>query len=309
MKTIRGLNALPQPLSGSCLALGNFDGLHLGHQALIRGVLEGAKRWGVPSVVLTFDPHPVQVLRPELEFKPLFKRDDLVHQLSKWGVEMVILEPFTPQLAALSAEDFVKGRLVQVLHPKEVVVGQDFAFGKGREGRIETLRLLGSTEGFELFAVPPVMVDGQRVSSSVIREALRMGQPEKAALLLGRPFKVTAKVESGAGRGRGLGIPTANMTIRDVQIPRPGVYVSQVPWEGKSLPAVTNVGIAPTFNSKSTGIRLETHILDQNLHLSGVQLDVEFISYLREERRFDSVQELVVQIRQDIEAARKFRTK
>lgn len=307
MKTIRGLNTLPRPLPGSCLALGNFDGLHLGHQALIRATLEAAKRRGGPSVVLTFDPLPVQVLRPELNFKPLFGREDLVEQLASWGVDYVVLEPFSLELAKLSAEAFVQSILVQHLHPSEVVVGHDFAFGKDRQGSIETLKAQGDQGGFNVNVVPPILLRGERVSSSAIRAALREGRPERAKSLLGRNFKVRGIVESGAGRGQGLGIPTANMTIGDVQIPKTGVYVSQVLWGKDKLRAVTNVGRAPTFHPDSAGIRLETHILDQKLELRGVQLEVEFISYLREERRFDSVQELVSQIHQDIEAARNYR--
>ncbi|MGE0762254.1 MAG: bifunctional riboflavin kinase/FAD synthetase [Bdellovibrionales bacterium] len=294
-----------QGLGGpSVVALGNFDGLHLGHQALIRRVLDLAKAEGLKSVVYTFDPHPVTVLHPEKNHQNLFTRQDLVEQLTWLGVENLILEPFTHAFAKLSPNEFLRQYLIEPLHPRHLVIGQDFAFGNQRQGSIDLLREQSIGGGFQVQVIKPVLVEQALVSSSRIRLALAAGDVVLARKLLGRPFASHGVVITGAGRGRTIGVPTANMQIHDTLLPKRGVYLTKAWVNGLAHPAVTNVGIAPTFNGENAPLWLETHILDQNLGLVGSRLRLEFISYLREEKRFSAVEELVQQIARDIQKAR-----
>lgn len=304
MKVFNGISQLDRPLTSSVVALGNFDGLHRGHQALIERVLELAQDEGLESVVYTFDPHPATVLRPEIGHKPLFSRQDLVDQLQARGIQNLILEPFTAAFAKVSAGEFLQFNLIKPLHPKHIVVGQDFAFGSQREGSLELLREFAPKAHFHVQIIAPVLSDGEAISSSRIRRAVAEGKPELASKLLGRPFSVTGEVITGAGRGRTIGIPTANMRPGVLVLPKLGVYLTRAVLDGKGHAAVTNVGVAPTFHQDSAPIQLETHILDQNLSLVGTALRVEFISYLREEKRFAGRDELVTQIHRDIAKAK-----
>lgn len=305
MQIYPGVEALKAPFSASVLCLGNFDGLHLGHRELVRRTVNEAKTLGFPSVVFTFSPHPVQILAPEKRFRPMFTRADLAEQLTACGVDATIFQPFDTTFAALSPQQFITGYLQRPLHPAHVWIGPDFAFGQGRAGSIEDLKSQGAQLGFAVDVLNAVMVDGDAVSSSRIRQALQEGLLPLVRKLLGRNFSISGQVVSGAGRGRGLGFPTANFTPTEVMVPKRGVYITRT-WVGQvAHPSVTNVGGAPTFQDQPSDPRLETHILDQNLELKGVQIRVEFISYLREERRFDSPADLIHQIHIDVEAARR----
>jgi riboflavin kinase / FMN adenylyltransferase len=292
----------PPPFSVVCI--GNFDGLHRGHQALVDRTTQLAQQLGCPAVVYTFDPHPAQVLFPERGHKALFSREDLAHQLERHHVNIAIFEPFTKSFAALSPERFVADYLVQWLKPRFVVVGEDFNFGNQRSGSVSLLQELAKPLGFAVEVVPPVFWAGEVVSSSRIRRAVQDGNMELAQDLLGRPFSLQGIVQSGAGRGKSIGIPTANLRPPDVILPKRGVYATAVEIEaGKVLPSVTNIGVAPTF-SHTNQVMVETHILDQNLTLLGTALTVHFLSYLREERKFAGVAELTLQIQNDIARAR-----
>lgn len=306
MQVYSGVEALKAPFSGSVVCLGNFDGLHLGHQELIRQTVKSAKDRGLASIVFTFSPHPVRILAPERAFRPLFSRTDLAEQLEKYGVDAVIFQTFNAVFASQSAERFMSDYLERPLHPKLIFVGPDFAFGRGRSGRVADLDRRGQAQGYQVEVLPPILKNGQVVSSSRIRQAVSEGDLVTACELLGRSFYVEGKVESGAGRGQGLGFPTANFTPNDVLTPKRGVYITRVLVDGVAYPSVTNVGGAPTFGDQPSDSRLETHILDQNLALKDVQIRVEFISYLREERRFDSAESLVRQIQADVLAARTY---
>lgn len=308
MKIFLGAQMLGNPWPSSVVTIGNFDGLHLGHQALLhraQALALGATPQ-MPAVVYTFDPHPAQVLFPDRHHKYLFSRQDLIEQLTQHKVDGAVFEPFTLAFSQVEPETFVRDYLVKFLHPRHLVVGQDFNFGHHRAGSVEVLRGLGPQFGFTVDVVEPVECKGQVVSSSRIRQAVAAGEMELAETLLGRPFYLRGHVQKGAGRGQKLGIPTANLTPEDVISPRRGVYVTAAELHpGRWWPAVSNLGVAPTFHSHGH-LTLETHILDQNVSLLGSDLRVHFLSYLREEKRFAGVTELVSQIHQDMMAARTF---
>ncbi len=304
MTIYTGVESMPAELAASVVCIGNFDGLHRGHQMLIAKTLELAQAFRCPSVVFTFDPHPLQVLLPEKDHKSLFSRKFLAEQLRRMHVDITIFQPFTKEFAANAPHDFVTYGLIKPLRPKAIVVGQNFNFGRGRTGSVGLLSQMGAQNGFQVDIISPVHINGEIVSSSRIRKAIQEGGVALAESLLGRPFSVEAPVISGAGRGRTIGVPTANMIIQNVILPKPGVYATMVEYEnGEVVGSVSNLGTAPTF-SNSGEIRLETHILDQKVDLTGTVLRVHFLSYLREERLFSDATELVAQIQRDITQAR-----
>lgn len=304
MTIYTGVKAIPGPLSASVVCIGNFDGLHRGHQALVEKALELAAAHRCPSVVYTFTPHPAQVLAPGSDHKCLFSRKYLEELLRRMGVDILIFEPFTKEFAGLSAPEFVTGHLVAPLHPKAIVVGQNFNFGRGRAGSVALLSQLGPRHGFAVEGIAPVSVNGEIVSSSRIRQAVQAGDMPMVEALLGRPFSIDGTVVTGAGRGRKIGVATANMEIKELIQPKRGVYATYVELAGGArFASVSNLGVAPTF-SRTGELALETHILDQKMDLVGTEMRVHFLSYLREERRFADAGELVAQIQRDIAQAR-----
>lgn len=308
MKLFNGVSELEHSLSSSVVALGNFDGLHLGHRALMQQVCALAAEENLQSVVYTFSPHPASVLNPQTAPKALFSREDLAEQLALLGLEYLILEPFTRSFSKTSAHDFLHDFVLQRLHPKHIVIGENFTFGHQRQGSAEFLREQAPQAHFHLHVIPAVNEGSEAISSSRIRHALLQGQPELARRLLGRPFSMQGTVVAGAGRGRTLGIPTANFFPGSTLVPKEGVYLTRAKVGSEVYPAVTNIGKAPTFHSEDEPVKIETYILDQNLHLLGTPLRLEFISYLREEKRFSGREQLVEQIHHDILTARKLYT-
>jgi riboflavin kinase/FMN adenylyltransferase len=299
------LDSLAPGATSSAVTLGNFDGVHRGHQALVAETVGWARSAHGAAVVLTFDPHPARVLNPSGAKSALMTLDQKAEVLASLGVDRLVVLPFTEALAAMSADDF--GRLVvgEALGATRVVVGQDFRFGRGRAGDVAELTRLGETLGFEVRGIAPVLEDGAPISSSRIRDLLAIGDVVKAAGLLGRPFYVDGVVVRGDGRGRGLGFPTANVAVRNETLPRLGVYACRVriesglaPW-----PAVANLGRRPTFGGGATV--LEAHLLDFEGDLYGREARVEFMNELRGERAFPSALALLEQIRMDVESARR----
>lgn len=290
-------------LSASVLTIGSFDGLHLGHQALIREVVALARTAEMPSVLVTFYPHPSVVLRGR---KPVFymsQPDDKARRIEALGVQHVVIQRFDEELSQVSASEFLD-RLEARIHLRHLCVGEDFALGHGREGNVAFLRREAARRGFELHVVPPVMVGGEIISSTRVREALRSGDVARAASYLGRPFSLTGKVGRGAGRGRALGIPTANLILHEEQaFPGRGVYACYARIDGERRPAVTNVGLRPTFSDDLVSPVVETHLLDWDGDLYDRSIELEFVARLREERSFQGPAELVEQIRADIRRA------
>lgn len=307
MKIFRSLESISNWPQSSVICLGNFDGFHRGHQALIGQLIDLGKGRELSTVVMTFDPHPKTVLRPELDYKALFTREDLFRQLSHLALDMLVLQAFTLEFSKLTPREFFLKYLLP-FKPVDVVVGHDFGFGHNREGSIEVLKELSALYNFNVHLVPPVTIDGQVISTTRIRSFVEQGQMELAREFLGRPFSRSGVVESGAGRGQKLGVATANITFAGLVKPKRGVYVSTVRFDNQQWPAVTNFGVAPTFNSDGQNEIVETHILDQDFDLRKKEIEVDFWRYLREEKKFSNSEELIRQIQNDMAITRQFWT-
>lgn len=291
-------------LRGSWLTIGSFDGVHLGHQALIRELIAGAHAEGFSAVVLTFHPHPAVVLNKRKDFSYLSSPEGKVDLLAGLGVDIVVTHPFNLQVAQISAHDFIL-KLVQNLKMRRLCVGHDFALGRGREGDLPALTCLGDELGYNIDVVEPVKLDGQVVSSSWVRQALSDGDVELAERLLGRPYKIIGEVVHGDSRGRSLGFPTANLEVwADRTLPKPGVYACWANIDGIDYPAVTNVGFRPTFDNQPQRPRVEAHLLDFEGDLYHRTLRLSFIRRLRDEVRFNNIQALIIQMHQDVQEGR-----
>jgi len=286
------------PQKDILLTIGVFDGVHLGHKHLISRLKELARKQGYLSGVITFSQHPQEVLSPRTRLPSLTGIEQRLALLQDEGVDIVIPLPFTPQLADLSPKQFLK-LLKEFLKMKGLVVGPDFALGKDRQGDIETLRRLGREMAFSVTVVPPMTIDGEIVSSTAIRKALAEGDMKQARKLLGRPFRLQGRVVTGDRRGWELGFPTANLEVEPGQaLPAGGVYACRAYIEGKAYPAMTNIGSRPTFGGGEQLI--EAYLLDYNGDLYGHELAIDIIGRLRDEKKFDTAEQLKEQIAQDI---------
>ncbi|MFL6231430.1 MAG: bifunctional riboflavin kinase/FAD synthetase [Pyrinomonadaceae bacterium] len=287
------------------LTLGVFDGLHLGHQLIVRTVVERARIVGAVPTVVTFDPHPRAVLHPESAPPLLQTFDQKIEALGVLGVEQTIVVRFTPEFARVRAAEFLRDVVRERLQAREVYLGCGFAFGHEREGDIELLRRVSGELGFYADEVPEVRLRGQRISSSRIRALLAEGRVNLARRMLGRPYGVEGRVVRGDERGRTLGFPTANLHPQNRVIPRKGVYVTATLIEGAWRRSVTNVGVRPTFGGDGEA-SVETYVLGWQGDLYGDVVRVRFLSRLRAERKFDSVAELKRQIDADVARAESF---
>ena len=291
-------------LPASVLTIGSFDGVHRGHQALIDMMVADARRLGVPAVVLTFFPHPSVVLRGRRPTFYIMTPDEKAGALADLGVDVVITQPFDLALARIAAADFL-ALLRRHLGFRSLWIGEDFSLGHRREGNRLFLEGAARRDGFELHALPPFRMGGEAVSSTRVREALRSGDVARAASYLGRPFALPGKVVRGAGRGRRLGFPTANLDFWDERAyPGVGVYACWVLAGGQRLAAVTNIGLRPTFEDDTQRPIIEAHLLDADLDLYDQEITLVFIERLRDERRFDGPEALREQITRDIGRAR-----
>jgi riboflavin kinase/FMN adenylyltransferase len=289
--------------SRTVATIGNFDGVHLGHRAILARVRQRAQELGGQAVAITFEPHPVKVLRPEVNLPLLTTPDQKLQLLAESGLDAVVILPFTPEFAALPAREFVRRYFCERLKTREVVVGHDYCFGRGREGNIELLKEMGEIHGFTVQVVWAVEVHGAVVSSSLIRALLRLGKVAEANRLLGRPYGVSGQVIQGKGRGaKLLGVPTANILNANELLPASGIYAVWVQRGAVTLPGVANIGTCPTFDNSE--LSLEVHLLEFSGNLYGESLEVQFVARLREEMRFPSLETLAAQIRADIAAAR-----
>ncbi len=290
---------------GCVLTIGNFDGVHLGHRELIRQTLAEAKRLGVPSMVVTFDPHPESLLHPENHFGMLFDRRDQVEIFETLGVDVLLMEPFSREFSELSKEEFYFGWLFPHLKPCKIVVGYDFGFAKKKSGTKEDLVSMAKETRTQVDILPPLKVDEQVISSTLVRELLLQGQVKRAQHLLGRPYYLRGVVIYGDGRGEKLGFPTANIVPTTLFSPKEGVYATQTEIYGESFFSVTNIGKNPTFViGPSNELRIENHILDYHGDLYGKEIRITFVDFLRDEMKFSSKEELVEQIRRDLVRAR-----
>lgn len=305
MRLYRGHLAIDAPVRHAVVTLGNFDGVHLGHQRLMAHIEERAAARGGESVVFTFRPHPVKVLAPLLAPPLITSYDRKLELLGALGLDVVVEEPFDASLAAHSPREFVEEVLCKRLDVEEIVIGYDFTFGRGRAGNVDTLRELGAERGFSVHVEPAFAVNGLVASSTKVREFVLEGRVRGAALLLGRHHTLSGTVVRGAGRGRTIGFPTANLACTDELLPRPGVYACHARLDGEEglHRAVTNIGYAPTFAGKE--LTVEAHLLDFAADLYQRVVTLELVDHLRDERRFSGADALIVQIKQDAENARK----
>ncbi len=289
---------------GSALTIGNFDGVHLGHQKILQGVLERARQSGLMSAVLTFYPHPTRVLRPAEAPALLETLAQRLGAIEAMGIEAALVTQFDAELAEIGPEDFVRRFLVDTMRARSVLIGANFRFGHHQAGDAKSLADLGAHWGFEVAIVPPVVEEGNIVSSTAIRRALRGGNVEQAARMLGRPFSLAGEIRTGTGQGRKLVVPTLNLATEQELLPKDGVYATEAVVEGKTYRAATNIGVRPTFDSARRTV--ESHLFDFREDLTGGKLKVRFRKRLRDEQKFSGPTELRTQVLRDIEQAKEY---
>lgn len=298
-------SALPH-LKSSVLTVGNFDGVHLGHQKLVNELLAQSKNYKAPSVVCTFKPHPRAVLRPQEPHHRLFDYRDQFEVLDSMGVDYLIEEKFSKDFSLMSAEEFLENYIEKIFHPKHLVVGYDFNFGKSRSGNIEYLKQFCQQKNWGLTIVNAFEKDGQIVSSSQIRKLLEHGDLKKAEEYLGRPYYLRGPVRLGYKRGRQLGVPTANLSPEIDFIPRKGVYFTWAYLKDRKIPSITNIGFNPTFENSDSYLKVETHLFDFDEDIYGEHLKIQLLQFHRDEMKFGSFELLKTQIFKDLEQARNF---
>jgi len=304
MRIIRHLRDTPSAYHGSVIALGNFDGMHLGHQTVIRTAIDSANQENTMAAVMTFEPHPVTILRPDQPPYCIASFRSKIEQLQHIGIDAVFAIPFTDHFSKLPAETFIHDILFDALHVRHIVVGYDFIFGYKRSGNAELLKTAAEKAGILFTNVPQVTINGDICASSNIRRYLKEGNIAAANKMLGIPYHLSGKVIKGEQRGRLIGFPTANLSLHQLMRPALGVYAAQVMIEGDPIlhNAVANLGKKPTFNGQNE--LLEVHLLDHQADLYGKRLTVYFKEYLRAERKFDGLAALTAQIQQDANQAR-----
>ncbi len=288
----------------TAMTIGNFDGVHLGHQQILRRVVERAEKSNWMPVVLTFFPHPARVLRPEQAPPLLATLDQRLAAFGAAKIDAALVLNFDRALAQVTAEDFVQRYVVETMRAKAVLVGGTFRFGHRQAGDVNLLRELGKRWGFEVDVVPPVTIDGVAVSSTAVREAVRDGRMEDARKLLGRPYALAGQIRTGTGQGRRLIVPTLNLATDQELLPKMGVYATEVALDGKVYRAATNVGVRPTFDGARTTV--ESHLLDFSESRTSGPMEVRFFTRLRDEKKFSGPEALREQVLKDIERAREY---
>ena len=300
LRSIPELSRLPGPLF---LAIGVFDGMHLGHQAVISTSAEHARSVNGTPVVVTFDPHPEKILRPATAPHLLTSTQHKIGLIRDLGVGHLLIIAFDKRFAATEPEDFVK-QLVKHSKPlREICVGHEWSFGKNRRGNLGLLKKLGAQFDFEVVGIPPVAMNGELVSSTAIRHAVQTGDLRKAAVMLGREYTILGTVVRGDDLGKKIGFPTANLSAHNEQFPPNGVYFAQAMLDGVIYPGVLNLGYRPTVSSEKDRV-LEIHLFDFERDIYGSDLEVRFVRYLRPEKKFESVDMLARQIALDVKQAR-----
>ncbi|MCD6430241.1 MAG: bifunctional riboflavin kinase/FAD synthetase [Deltaproteobacteria bacterium] len=290
------------PPQSQVVAIGNFDGVHLGHRSLFALATARARELGLQAAALTFRPHPLKLLFPERRIFLITSYERKADLIASCGIDNLVIAPFDHQFADLTANDFVENVLVRHLGAAVVIVGDNYTFGRNREGSLSRLQELGRAHGFKVEVAPPCRVDGELVSSTKIREAIMRGEIERASRFLGRPCAIVGRVGRGKGRGRGIGFPTANLVSEVELYPCEGVYAVWVEYQNERYMGVVNIGYNPTF--ADTGLTVEVHIFDFDQDLYGQDLKIIFVEYLRKEKTCSGIEELRQLIATDVERAR-----
>lgn len=305
MKVFCHLDQIIEPFRRAVIAIGNFDGVHIGHQALFHEVIDKAQSIGGTSVAMTFEPHPLRVMKPNNHPPLITLYEQKCELIERTGIDVLICVPFTREFAAQSAEQFVRDLLVRKIGIKAIVVGQDYSFGKNREGDLDLLKSYAPQYGFEVIVagwIKSARAATERISSTKIRELVSEGRMEEAEKMLGRHYQIRGKVVTGRDRGgKVLGIPTANINLNDELCPKTGIYAVTVECEGNQYRGVANIGYSPTFDDHV--FTVEVHILDFNSNIYGKKIRVNFIKRIRDEKKFANITELIDQINLDIAAA------
>ncbi len=286
------------------LTIGNYDGIHIGHQKIIERVVRKAREISGTAMLMTFNPHPLSVLKPDTYTRlitPLHLKKKLIEAS---GIEVMLLVPFDAQFQRLTPEIFIKDILADRLAVKEIIVGYDFKFGKGGAGNVTMLKKLAGTYGFRFETIEAITLDGERVGSNAIRKLIMDGNVEKAAQFLGRPHMIEGVVVKGENRGKWMGFPTINLDTFFELVPKNGVYMTEVELKGRRKPAVTNIGFNPTFGGKK--FLMETHILDFSGNLYGKEVVIYFHKRIRDEMKFSGIDELKERISKDVALAREY---
>lgn len=286
------------------LAIGNFDGMHRGHQEILRRVTNRAQQSGNMAAVLTFDPHPARVLRPGDAPSLLETIDQRLDEFGMMGIEAVLLMKFDAEFARMTADTFSEKVLSETMRARTIFIGENFRFGHRQSGDAKKLAEFGTLMGFDVEIVPPVMIDGSVISSSAIRQAVREGRVEYAAEMLGRPFSLRGEVKTGTGLGRKLIVPTLNLATDQETLPKTGVYATDTAVSGNIYRSVTNVGVRPTFNGAA--VTIESHLFDFNESITSGPMEVRFLKRLRDEQKFSGPEALRDQVLRDIEQAKEF---
>ena len=303
MQVFHGIETIQTKFKNPAITIGNFDGVHMGHQALFRKVKQWAEKLDGESIVVTFDPHPLQVLFPEKAPSFITSHRLKLDLIASCGIDATIVIPFNHEFSQMSAREFVEVILVGKIGARAIVVGNDYRFGHSREGDLPFLRRLGEQYGFTVEIVTVIQMNDTPVSSTSIRQLIANGNIRDANRLLGRPFEVSGTVIEGRKRGLGLGFPTANIRMPAVASPRTGVYVVEAEVDGKRYGGAANLGYNPTFGDVE--LSLETHLFDFNQDIYGRPITIRFIDRLRDERRFSGPEELRLQIQKDVDTARR----
>ena len=306
MKTITDLSEISKPFKDAVITIGNFDGVHIGHQALFHEVIEKADAIGGTSVAMTFEPHPMRFLKHNNHPPLITLYEQKAELIERTGIDVIICIPFTKEFAALTAREFIEDLLIQKIGMKAMVVGEDYRFGKNREGNLELLRTFAGQMNFEVIVADWIKMSRNlpdRISSTRVRELVMAGQMEEAHKMLGRHYQIRGVVVRGRDRGgKLLGIPTANINLHDELCPKTGIYAVTVERQDKQLMGVANIGYSPTFDDHE--LTVEVHILDFDKDIYGEKIRVNFIQRIRDEKKFSGISELIEQIHKDIAAAR-----
>jgi len=302
MKHIRQNELTAGDLDHSVVTIGNFDGVHRGHQQVLRRLRNAADRAGLPAIAITFEPHPVRVLHPEKGLKLIHTYATRADLLARAGIDMLVTAEFTPELAQTPAEKWVVEVLVDLLRADSLIIGYDFTFGRGNDGDANNLIKLGREYGFKVDQVPALVVDGRPISSSRIRRLIEAGEIAIANNLLGRPFHLQGEVVHGDGRGHNLGFPTANIKVDAEILPHVGVYGAVAIVNDHLIPTALSVGHNPTFDYAD--LRVEAHLLDFDEDLYGKRMELHLLRRLRDEIKYDSVDRLIAAIQRDVSHVR-----